>query len=74
MYVIEEVEGTKCKLKTTETRKKENDRCGFKLSSEMDNLANIGGPAIVRAGQFWEVDGGLLEISSVLESKYPVRK
>ena len=31
----------------------------------MDTLANQGEGAAVRAGQFWEIDGGLLEVTSV---------
>ena len=62
------------KLKISGNRRRGNEKAGFKLSSEMDNLANEGGPAIVRSGQFWGIDGGLLGITSILESKIEGRR
>jgi hypothetical protein len=62
------------KLLNPKKRMKSNDRSIFKLSSEMDTKANEGGPAAVRAGQFWEVEGGLLEITSTLDSKIEGRR
>jgi hypothetical protein len=35
----------------------------------MDTRANEGEKAILRAGRFWEIDGGLLEIASILKSE-----
>jgi hypothetical protein len=62
------------KLKAPERRKKSNDRNLFCMSSEMDNLANDGGEAVIRSGQFWEVEGGLFEIISIKEEAIEGRR
>jgi hypothetical protein len=55
-------------------RSRKLDGTQYRMESEVDNPSNIGTETLVRAGQFWEIHGGLLEIMSIEEDTIEARK